>query len=247
MTSIALAIAYSAVSLVPGPAQILSESMDRYYHAGNVSGTIVTTLSQGTISQSITTQIQFSSPDRIYFDQTPASDPKARIRAISNGTHLVYPSPEDFDSKKNQRLYLVEPVMQRNGGLMDVRTMYAIFSRSVVDRSIPLEIAIGRDKDLQVIAQLLSNLSDGGVRTYNGEEVSVILCDVLHKIGSDYKLKGAFFINEKRDIRYFKVFGLMKDEKKRNVEFNAEWVVNLSVNNQDVIKPELYNLDLVKK
>ncbi len=247
MISAAFAIAYSATTLVPGPAQLLSDAMDRYYHAGNVAGTIATTLSEGSVVQKIRTQIQFSSPDRLFFDQALESDPKAAIRAISNGTHLVYPSPEDFDSKTNKRLYLVEPIMQRSGGLMDIRTMYAIFSRSVVDRSIPLEIVIGRDKDLQVISQLLSNFTDGGVRTYNGEEVNVILCDVLHKVGSEFKMKGAFFINETKDIRYFKAYGILKDDRRRNVEFNAEWIVNLTVNNQDAIKPELYNLDLVKK
>jgi hypothetical protein len=247
MTSIAIAIAYSATTLIPGPAQILSEAMDHYYNAGNLSGTISTTLSEGKVVQHIQTQIQYSSPDRLYFDQTLASDPLARIRAIANGEHLVYPSPEDYDAKKNKRLYLVEPIYQNSGGLMTVKTMYSIFSRSVVDRSIPLEIAIGRDKDLQVISQLLSNFSDGGVRNYNGEDVSVVLCDVVHKVGSNFKMKGAFFINEKRDIRYFKAYGILKDERKRDVEFNAEWIVNLDVNNKDAIKPELYNLDLVKK
>lgn len=247
MTSIALAIAYSATTLIPGPAQVLSEAMEHYYGAGNISGTIATTLSQGNVTQKIQTQIQFSSPDRLYFDQTPLSDPAARIRAISNGDHFVYPSPEEFDARQAKRKYLVETVFQPNGGLMTIQTMYSIFSKSVVDRSIPLEIAIGRDKDLLVISQLLSNFTDGGTRTYNEEDVTVVLCDVQHNIGSDFKLKGAFFINEKRDIRFFKVFGQMKDAAKRNVEFNAEWVVNLKVNDKKSIKPELYNLDLVNK
>ncbi|MFM9873651.1 MAG: hypothetical protein ACKVQS_09335 [Fimbriimonadaceae bacterium] len=247
MTSIALAIAYTATTLTPGPAQILSEAMEHYYNAGNMSGTISTTLSEGTVVQKIQTQLQFSSPDRLYFEQTPASDPSAKILAISNGTHLVYPSPEEFDSRVTKRPYFVEPIIQKNGGLMTIQTMYSIFSRAVVDRSIPLEIAIGRDKDLQVIARLLSNFSDGGVRSYNGEDVNVVLCDVVHQVGSEFKLKGAFFINDKRDIRYFKVFGIMKDSNKKSVEFTAEWIVNLEVNNKDAIKPALYNLDLVNK
>lgn len=247
MTSLAIALAYAGINFVPGPAQILSESISHYYTLGNLSGTIETTITAGNQKETCKTTIQISSPDRIYLDQTWPKSPNLSMKTISNGTHFVYPVPNTVGENALKRAYLVESMTDVGGDLTDYRGVYSVSSGMLTDRSIPLDIMIGRDSDLQTINKLLSNYSDGGTRDYNGEEVNVVFCDVKLSLGSEFKYKGAFFINKDRDIRYFKVYGVLVDDNNRKVETSTEWVVKVKVNDKSAIDTKLYNLDLVNR
>lgn len=245
MTSVAIAIAFGAISLRPGPAQLVSEAISHYYYAGTLSGTIATTISAGDQVQTCLTTLQVSSPDRMYFEQKWPKSPQYSFKTISNGKHYVYPSPDSVGEDAQKRKYLVETLELHDRSILDYRGVYSVVAGMVADRSIPLDIIMGRDADLKVTNQLMSNYSDGGVRQYEDEDVNVVFCDVLHSLSSAFKMKGAFFITNSGDIRYFKVFGKIKDENSRPVDFSSEWVVKMKVNVKESIDTKLYNLDLV--
>lgn len=247
MISLAFALAMSVQPIGSSAEQTLSDCIKHYYYAGNISGTIVATLKDRGRSANIMTRLQISSPNRLFLEQYSSINPKLRVRAISDGTRYAYPAPQPTDPNMDKTTYLVEPVLQNNGYLMDYRAMYAIISETVVDRSVPLEIAIGRDVDLKTLNSLLSNLKDGGVREYNGESVSVVIGQIKPYPSSPGKLNCAFFINPLGDLRFFKVQGVLKDATNKEIPVETEWQVQLKVNDKDSIDKTLYNTSLVDK
>jgi hypothetical protein len=243
ITTVALVIALSGTP-AQSPQGKLSEAISRYFYAANVSGSIAMTISlDGTPKSKILTDLQFSTPNKLYLNQKLVSGQARDIRMISDGEFFAYTAPEASDRKN----YVYEPIRQRNGELLDVRSLYSIITALIPDRSIPLDMIMGRPADLQTVNQLLSNYEDGGTREYNGEMVSVILCRVRPNVNLKASMKGAFFINAAGDIRYFKSYERTIDGLGREVDYEIAYEVKVKVDDREAIRSELYNLDLIKK
>lgn len=228
------------------PVQILSEMIGKYHYAAHLSGTIETTMKAGGQSEKIVTTLQFSSPNKIYINQVLASNPRLNIMAIADGVKFVYPKPSEVDEKTFSSGYLSEPIEQRGGGLLNVRSMYSILTAMLPDRSIPLDILMGRPVDLENVNLVLSDFEDGGTREYNGETVSVIFCRVKRTKDLPPTLKGVFFINGAYDLRYFKVYERAQDATGRILDFEMEYNVNARIGDSSVVNKELYDLKRIK-
>lgn len=247
MTTIALALAIGSPAVSLDPGQVLSDCISHYYYAGNISGTIVTTIKDRGKVATVTTRLQISSPDRFFFEQYSSVNPKLKVRAISDGKRYAYPAPRPTDPNMDTTTYLVEPVLQNNGLLMDYKAMYGIISETVVDRSVPLEIAVGRDKDLQTISSLLSKLRDGGTTEYKGETVNIVFGQFKPYPSASKSVNCAFFVNSAGDLRFFKVQGSLPGADNKPVAIETEWDVSLKVNDQTAIDKKLYSTDFVDK
>lgn len=247
MTTLALALAIGNPTVFTDPGHVISNCYAHYYYAGNISGTIVTTIKDRGKVATITTRLQISSPDRFFFEQYSSVNPKLKVRAISDGKRYAYPAPRPTDPNMDSTTYLVEPVLQNNGFLMDYKGMYGIISETVVDRSVPLEIAIGRDRDLQTITSLLSKLRDGGTTEYKGETVNIVLGQFKPYPSAPKTVDCAFFINSAGDLRFFKVQGTLPDANNKPIAIETEWDVSLKVNDQSAIDKTLYSTEFVDK
>lgn len=161
-------IAISVLAQEPSPAKLLTDMFAKYSAAKSLVGTI--TLTQGTERESgtISTELAYERPAKLFIKQTRSTQSRRIWLVTSDGKHFSYGKP---DAGVGGRL--VEPVSNSRRTL-DLAGIYAATSASLGDRSVPLDIAISRREDLNAIRSQWATLEYAGTKELGGETVHVI-------------------------------------------------------------------------
>jgi len=157
-------------------ASLLVQKMIEYYNdAATMTGTIVMTTKVGNESLSISTNMQFEKPSRIYIRQQKSIGNKRVWLIVSDGKKFAYDAP-GLAAWEDPNKRLVEPVTF-NGIVQKFRDIYAAGATGLGDRSTPLDIAIGRTEDLRYLRDQWKTVNYRGKSTHLGQEVNVVIGD----------------------------------------------------------------------
>lgn len=150
-------LAGSAISEQERAAVLLGEVWARYAAAPSLDGTLRTHIFEnGRQISTIDTRLSFvrEGAGRIFIKQEywKLSDPagtREEYLVTGDGQYLSYNMPfQTFNREEHQHRRLTEEI---GGTDASVGGQYAIVVNSIKDRSVPLDIAIGRDADLEVL------------------------------------------------------------------------------------------------
>jgi len=175
----------------PTAKSLIEKMMNRYHSAQTVVGKVRLTVSTQSGSASMDTELQYERPSKLYMMQkknVAAPDPTqpSHWLVTSDGSTFSYNIPNDrYDAAPGVRL--VEPVANpRVKTVHTIGSIYAAASKSIGDRSMPLDIAIANRSDLiyrraqwatytlsgsKEIAGKMAHVVSGSFRPYAGAEV----------------------------------------------------------------------------
>jgi hypothetical protein len=174
LATIAVCLVFAKPAMLdqqPSGGDIVSKMLKYYADAQSMKGTITLTVSDGGGQAQMGTELQFERPSKLYIRQYKGGRAPQQWLAVSDGSLFSYDSPDmlgsnpgQIGSPGSQTRRLTEHVLQATGEFMtdaqgkrvakmanyDVRQIYAVVAAgSLGDRSVPLDVAIGRHEDLQ--------------------------------------------------------------------------------------------------
>lgn len=145
---LSLCVAVALLTPQESAAELVGRML-RHYDGGNsLTGTIRMVQSVQNISIGIDTYVQWEKPSKLFIRQDRKNSEARSFFVTSDGTLFSYDLPEERVGAPGERL--VEQVTQA-GKQLTYREIYAVASRSLADRSAPLDIAIARTDDLKYI------------------------------------------------------------------------------------------------
>jgi hypothetical protein len=166
------------------PGRLISKMMAKYADAKTMVGTIRLTVSAMGQKSHLDTYLQYEKPSKLYLKQVSPLQARPWL-VVSDGKHFVFDKPNYLPGSEVERL--IEPVVEmqppkKRGDSpkeirKTIREIYAASSASLKDRSVPLDIAIGRLEDLQFIRDQWATLYYRGKAEVNGRQVDLISGD----------------------------------------------------------------------
>ncbi len=126
---------------------VVSTMLTRYAAARTVSGTISMVQKLDNQATAIETWVEIKRPDRVYVYQKSKASKRVGF-VVSDGTYVTYNPPRTSKGAPESG-QLIEP-LDHGDVRMTIPEMYAIASRSLLDCSTPLDIAIAGVEDLKM-------------------------------------------------------------------------------------------------
>lgn len=151
--------------------QLVSKMLAKTSTAHSMSGEIVMNLAALNDGGQIRTRFQYQAPSRVYIRQEKLFGDRAVSLVTSDGETFTYNAPNLPLQDRGVRL--IEKVNQR-GRNLSYREIYAAAVLGLLDRSAPLDIAIGRPEDLRFWTNQLATLEYRGLRAFQGQQAHVI-------------------------------------------------------------------------
>lgn len=169
--AVSFALAGSPVQGNPGSA-LVSKMLQYYSGAKSITGTITYSATDGAGKVQVVTTLQYERPSKLYIRQVKGGQHPLRWLVVSDGKTFSYGhNPDSLDPLQDR---LREPV-QQGTTTYDVNSIYAISAtEGLGDRSIPLDIAIGRHEDLAHDNLTWMTVQLDGKTTYNGTSANLI-------------------------------------------------------------------------
>jgi len=228
--------------------QLIEKMLVRYHGAKTVVGTINLTVSTQAGSASLRSTLQYERPARLYLLQeksvgNPDPEQPSRWLITSDGAKFSYNVPNDrFHAAPGLRL--IEPVENvRVKTKHDLGSIYAASSKSIGDRSMPLDIAIAARTDLVYRRAQWATYSMIGQREVNGKSANIIGGDFRQYAGAPVTGKYEMAITGDGDLLlYQEKTNVMVGEGAgaRTVEVVSRWDVDLRVG--ATVNPSLFNV-----
>jgi hypothetical protein len=187
VTTLAAFVAFAAAPQSDAAA-LASKMLKYYYGAETMTGTIVYTAYAGGGQAQMTTALQFERPSKLYIRQAKGGSVPEVWMITSDGKFFSYDAPANLmgsqpgsqigaPGMRHERL--IDSVVtwdsaRRAYTSNTVREIYAVGAANLGDRSIPLDVAIGRPEDLKHDSLEWVDPVLGGKKQVNGVEVNVI-------------------------------------------------------------------------
>jgi hypothetical protein len=184
-----LALSASAAPQEPTAKDLIQKMLGRYYAAKTLVGKIRLTVSTETGSASLDTVLQYERPAKLYIKQqksvaNPDPEVPSTWLVTSDGNTFSYQVPNDRYAA-SPGLRLVEPVHnQRVNVTQDIGSIYAASSKSIGDRSTPLDIAISARSDLAYRRDQWMNYRIQGTQQMRGKNAYLVVGDFREYAGA---------------------------------------------------------------
>jgi hypothetical protein len=226
LIALCLLVAQPAPAASPTPAEVVSRMLARYAAANTLTGTIRFVQSAQGSSLQIDTRIQYDrAAAKLYIRQVRAGPSADSWLVVSDGRIFTYDTPVGFDDPRGKRLY--ERLDQGGGVVLDLGGVYAASTLSLGDRSLPLDVAIGRIEHLRFRRNQWVNLTFGpspaeGVRVVRGD---------WREYG-EAPVSGTFemWIDADGDlVRYVQRDSITVQQPPQTLMVVSDWTVNLTV------------------
>lgn len=175
-----LAVCCGTSQQEPTAKDLIQKMLVTYHEAKTLTGSVHLTVSaQGAGSASLNTNIQYERPSKLYlFQKKQVSNPEPDVPLqwliTSDGNMFSYQVPNDKWASA-PGLRLVEPVNNpRVSKPQTIANIYAASSKSIGDRSMPLDIAIADRNDLIYRRGQWIDYALTGQKEINGRTGSII-------------------------------------------------------------------------
>lgn len=168
-------------SQAPSAAALISEMMAKYAAAPTLTGSIQSVIQSGSSAVKVSSVIQYDRDKRqLYIRQIKETGKKESAIIVSDGTRFLYTNPLEVEFKAKDP-YLIESTKRKEASLtpvgvkvtevpMSLGEIYIAGSLGLVDRNVPIDLAIARREDLQFFQAQLINYKNQGIQTFNGQE-----------------------------------------------------------------------------
>lgn len=152
---LSLCVAVALLMPQESAADLVGRMLRHYDGGSSLTGTIRMVQSVQNVSIGIETYVQWEKPSKLFIRQDRKNSEARSFFVTSDGTNFSYDLPEERIGVPGERL--IEQVTQA-GRQLTYREIYAVASRSLADRSAPLDIAIARTDDLKYIRNQWASL-----------------------------------------------------------------------------------------
>ena len=233
-----LAVCASPVQEAPTTKQLIEKMLLRYYNAKTVTGKIRLTVNAEGNSASLDTAVQYERPAKLYiFQQKDVANPEPgqpwKWLVTSDGNSFSYNVPNDrYPSAPTLRL--AEPVMNpRLKFTHDIGTIYAASSKSIGDRSTPLDIAIAAKTDLAYRRGQWVNYAAIGEKEIGGQHAFLVGGSYRQAAGGPVMGTYQMAITAEGDLLQYvekSRFAIGNGGGTREVWITSQWDVALAVN-----------------
>ncbi|RYG36226.1 DUF2092 domain-containing protein [bacterium] len=160
---VAALLALQAPQEAPSAGPIISQMLARYANAVSAQGSIVTTQTALSAKVTTTTEIALEKPNRLRIDQSRTGGQKGEWLVISDGNRFAYDRPRGVFGKKR-----FNDVAEAT-----LPDLYTAVLDSIGEKSIPLDIVIGRKNDLQAFVGMLGPMALTSGASLKGESVEL--------------------------------------------------------------------------
>lgn len=147
----------------PSAGPLISQMLSRYSGAQTAQGTITTLQSAKGVTVTTRTEVALEKPAKLRISQARDGSQGGKWLAVSDGVRLSYNRPQGAMGKDR----FIDAV---DGGMDEV---YTAFLLSIGEKSIPLDIIVGRKGDLKAFVSMLSPMTLSGTTTIGGESVQL--------------------------------------------------------------------------
>jgi hypothetical protein len=216
--------------------EIFSKMLTKYYEAKSIRGAIEFTQTAGTAKVKVLTSVQTSKPNLFFVEQLrdPAvEDPSVlnHFTAVSDGKRMSYTVPKQFlplmtDSNKSNVFYEPAPAGV-DGGLN-------AFCTSLIDRSLPIALALYNSYEITSFTRRLSNLTMDDERAKLGEkEVYRLKANYAYGVDSNTgaKLQTPAYITVDKDFNLKRIVwqDMIGTGTGAASSIVSRWTVNLNI------------------
>ncbi len=245
-------LAFSTCHSGQASARDLIQKMLTVYHgAKTMTGTIKLTVSTTSGSASLDTALQFERPSKFYLRQrklvaNPDPEQPTEWLVSSDGKLFSYPVPNDKYANA-MGVRLVEPVANpRAGSIHDLASIYAAASKSIGDRSMPLDIAIAARGDLVYRRAQWATYAVVGEKQVRGKKANLISGDFRQYSGAVVTGIYQMAVTDTGELlQYVEVTNVAVGDgpNSQTVRITSQWEVDLTINGK--VDPTLFKV-LVK-
>jgi hypothetical protein len=243
--SAAIVLSQDAQPAAPTPQALISQMVSKYAKAPTLNGAIEAEILVKGERVRVSTEVSYVRPNRLAIRQAESFKGTRNYLVVSDGVGFVYSNPVEDLRKREPLLY--EPAVrtnpprpennfQRTLESLTIGDIYVAGSQSLADRSVPLDLAIGRREDLEFLQGQLVEVKDGGDVVFNGQRARRIFgpwrpfAQAAHAL-AQYEL----FITPEADLvgyrmtENFRVKGEGRNAREVDVQMVSTWKVAFQV------------------
>jgi len=153
------------------PTELVGRMLAKYAKATSLTAEITWTQQVKDSSIVTKTALQLEAPSKLYIRQDRTGASAKSVFVVSDGTTFSYPVPPDLPSRPGERLSEAVSVGGRNQSFKDI---YGVVSKALIDRSLPLDVAISRLEDLKFLRTQWVTMEISGTATIDNNEITII-------------------------------------------------------------------------
>jgi hypothetical protein len=242
-----LAACTNPIQEAPTAKYLIEKMLGRYHSAKTVTGKIRLTVNAEGNSASLDTTLQYERPAKLYVFQkkdvaNPDPEQPSKWLITSDGISFSYNIPND-DYQPGVAVRLTEPVDNiRVRVTHDIGSIYAASSKSIGDRSMPLDIAIAARTDLMYRRNQWVDFAAAGEKEIRGKHAYIVSGGYRQVAGGPATGTYQMAITKDGDLLQYVEkarFGVGDGAASRPVWITSQWDVELVVNgpvNQGLFK-----------
>lgn len=227
-------------------AKVLIEKMLARYHAAKtLTGQVKLTVSAQGGSASLNSTIQYERPAKFYLYQqkvsgTPDPESPSKWLVTSDGNLFSYNVPNDkFLAAPGVRL--LEPVVNARARTQHtIATIYGAAGKSLGDRSMPLDVAIGGREDLTFRIGQWATREVVGTKEIGGKSAYLVAGDYRAYSGSPVLGKFQMAITAEGDLLQYVEEQHVGVEGRDAVKVHSQWDVQFAVDGK--VDPALFKV-----
>lgn len=222
----------------PDGAQLISTMFKHYASASSLTGTIRMTQTLGSHSITLDTEIAYEAPSKYYLKQqlNSATEPKSWL-VTSDGTTFSYNYPNTRrwvqGGPSGRLMEAVQPIS--GGPAMTYRDIYRATSLSIGDQSVPEDLAIAGQIELQAIKDQIAGITVAGTRKIGEDSVTVLTGNWREYARAPASATYAMYITEAGDLKRYErhetvAVNLPNGQSLSPQQVTTVWDVDLKVN-----------------
>jgi len=211
---------------------VVTEMLGKYFKSKETAGTIVMTQEYDKHAYSVTTQLQFERKYKIYIKQVSSRTPQEVWLASSTGQSFCYDVPVGLDGLVKQGFVAGTRFAEKqvfDGQVMDIAEVYHAVSRSLGDRSVPLDIAISHSDDLKYVLNQWKTMVLAGTVKYKDEDVYVIKGDWRPYLNAEVRGKYTLYITKNYELKQYSTTEMFSIAKIAPKPITTTWDVDLQL------------------
>jgi len=227
----------------PQASTILGEMFKKYYASKSTAGTIVMTQVYDKHTYTVTTQFQFDRKYKIYIKQVSSHQPPDVWVTSSTGQYFCYDVPQELANLVKTGWVNGDRLVESQtfeGKLMEIGEVYHAASKSLGDRSVPLDTAISHKDDLSYIRNQWKTMTVTGTSTYKNEPVYVIAGDWRPYLTAEVRGKYKMLVSMGNELKQYSITEVVALGKAPPKPITTTWDVDIKLD--ATTDPSLYKI-----
>ncbi len=206
------------------------------------NGNITWTIESPKDSLKVRTDFQYLRPNKFWLLQQSVGGSRRTGSIISDGKYFVY-KPVNEDRVPSKKDYVMEPIKEaRSGKLLTVDEIFIVGAPGLIDRSVPLDIVMGRPDNVAHLDKLLGVVKISGTEQVNGQECTIITGTMRTIYTAAPSIRMTMAISKENELVQLKTVESIAGDNKQPITFHMTWDVSVTVNDEKQIQQKFFKL-----